>query len=52
MNQAKSNSESPYLQDLERYNGKPGRFQKLDLYLFRELQMGRQSLVNGSELQL
>ena len=43
MNQAKSNSESPYLQDLERYNGKPGRFLKLYLYLFRELQMGRHS---------
>lgn len=43
MNPTKANSQSPYLQDLARYNGKPGRFLKLYLYLFRELQMGRPS---------
>lgn len=33
MNPTKSNSESTYLQDFDRYNGKPGRFLKLYLYL-------------------
>ena len=43
MNPTKSNSKSLYQQDLERYNGNPGRFLKLYLYLFRELQTNHQS---------
>lgn len=40
----KSDSKYLYQQDLERYNGKPGRFLKLFLYLFRKLQTSSNSL--------
>lgn len=40
----KSDSKYLYQQDLERYDGKPGRFLKLFLYLFRELQTSSHSL--------
>lgn len=39
-----SNAKSLYQQDLERYNGKPGRFLRMYLYLFRVLQTNNHSI--------